>query len=254
MAARIVRELGPRASETVIEIGPGRGALTGLLVESGARVIAVELDRELVPELRELYAGRANLSVVEADALRVDFCELIAPSATGRLISNLPYNVATAILQRIIEQRECLSELVVMLQREVVARITAAPGTPERGFFSVLVQAYCETEILFDVNPAAFRPAPKVWSSVIRLTTQKADLVGVNEHALFLEVLGASFAQRRKTLFNNLRAAPRELQQRMERAGGILPLLGRAGIDAGRRAETLTNQEWSEVVQLLAAL
>lgn len=252
IAARIVRELGPRTDEVVVEIGPGRGALTELLVESGARVIAVELDRELVPALHERFGGQKNFNVVEADAVDVDYCALIAPAASGRLISNLPYNISTVVLQRVIEQRACLREMVVMVQREVAARIAAAPSTPERGFLSVVVQTYCAAEILFDVAPAAFRPAPKVWSTVVRLIAHECDQVDPNNHALFLKLLGASFAQRRKTLFNNLRAAPPELKEAIERAGGVKLLLGSAGIDPARRAETLSNQEWTALTALLA--
>src|SRR5688572_30428300 len=104
-----------------------------------------------------------------ADALATDFCHEIRPVLHARLVANLPYNISTAILQRLIEQRACLTEMVVMLQREVVERMTAPAGSSERGFLSVLIEAYCETERLFDVGPGAFKPPPKIWSSVVRL-------------------------------------------------------------------------------------
>lgn len=255
IAKRIVDELGPRAGETIVEVGPGQGALTEWLVESGARVIAVELDRELAPALGERYAGRENFSVVEADAMKIDYCSLLAPAGSGRLISNLPYNVATAILQRVIEQRACISEMVVMVQREVAARIVAAPGTPERGFLSALVQMFCAAESLFDVAPAAFRPAPKVWSTVLRLTARaNAPLNGGYSQALLLRLLSASFAQRRKTLFNNLRAAPPDLKQMLEQAGGVRLVLDAVGIDPARRAETVSNQEWAALTARLTGV
>jgi len=122
-----------------------------------------------VPPLRAQFATQANFELIEADALDTDFCELVGPDTTARVVANLPYNVATAVLQRLIEQRHCITEMVLMLQREVVERITAPPGSSERGFFSVFVEAYCEAEKVCDVPPRAFRPVPKVWSTVARL-------------------------------------------------------------------------------------
>ena len=168
-ARRIVGAVAPRAGETVVEIGPGRGALTAALVESGARVVAVEFDRDLAALLRGRFGGRENFTLVEADALEVDFCAAVEPAASARVVANLPYNISTAILQRLIEQRRCIAEMILMLQREVVERIAAPAGASERGFLSVLVEAYCEVEPLFDVEPRAFRPVPKVWSTVALL-------------------------------------------------------------------------------------
>ena len=244
VSARIVGAVGPRPEETVLEIGPGRGALTGLLSERAGRVVAVEFDRELARLLRERFAGRANFELVEADALRVDFCEAIEPAASARVVANLPYNVSTAILQRLIEQRRCLPEMVLMLQREVVERITAAPGSGERGYLSVLVEAFCEAEALFEVPPGAFRPVPKVWSTVARLRTRKELSFAAGEEDLLFTLVSYGFAQRRKTILNNLRAAPGELRTRIEGAGGAARVLEDAGVEPRRRAETLTLEEW----------
>src|SRR5437899_1705 len=164
IADRIVAAVQPRSDETIIEIGPGRGALTSRLVEKTGHVIAIEFDRDLVSALRTKFADSPNLGLVEGDALTTDFCAAIEPSQRARVVANLPYNIATAILQRLIEQRSCVSEMILMLQREVVERITAPAGSSERGFLSVLVEAYCETENLFDVAPTACRPVAKVWS------------------------------------------------------------------------------------------
>ncbi len=249
-ARRVVGALGPRAGETVLEIGPGRGVLTSLLLESGARVVAVELDRELVPVLRERFAGREDFKLVEADALGVDFCAAVEPAASARVVANLPYNISTAILQRLFEQRGCVPEMVLMLQREVVERITAPPGSAARGYLTVLVEAFCHAEALFDVPPGAFRPAPKVWSTVARLRARG----GVDEsfdERLFLRLAGAGFAQKRKTIFNNLRSAPEDLRALVERAGGPAALLEAAGVDAGRRAEALTLAEWINLLKTL---
>src|ERR1051326_9027678 len=204
-ARRIVNALTARAGETVVEIGPGRGALTSLLVESGARVVAVEFDRELVPLLRERFAGRDNFELVEADALEVDYCSTVRPAGRAGVVANLPYNISTAILQRLIGQRRCISEMVLMLQREVVERITARPGSSERGYLTVLVEAFCESEALFDVPPGAFRPVPKVWSTVARLRAREGAAEEFDEK-LFLRLAGAGFAQKRKTILNNLRS------------------------------------------------
>jgi 16S rRNA (adenine1518-N6/adenine1519-N6)-dimethyltransferase len=249
-ARRIVKALGPSAGETVVEIGPGRGALTELLLESGARVVAIEFDRELVSLLRERFGRREEFKLVEADALGVDFCSEIEPAATARVVANLPYNISTAILQRLIEQRRCLKEFVLMLQREVVERITARPGSSERGYLTVLVEAFCESEALFDVPPGAFRPIPKVWSTIARLRVRDGAAEGVDEH-LFTRLVSASFAQKRKTIFNNLRSAPQDLRALVESAGGATALLEAAGVDPRRRAESLTIEEWAALAKLL---
>lgn len=248
---RIVEALRPRAGETVVEIGPGRGALTGGLVAAAGRVLAVEFDRELARLLRERFGGAGNFELIEADALDLDFCAAVAPAASARVVANLPYNISTAILQRLLRQRRCLPELVLMLQREVVERVAAPPGSPERGYLSVLVQAYCEAEPLFDVPPGAFRPVPKVWSTVVRLRVRERDgLAGVSEE-LFWQVVSAGFAQRRKTIQNNLRAAPAELRARVEAAGGETAALEAAGVEPRRRAETLTVGEWAALARAL---
>jgi 16S rRNA (adenine1518-N6/adenine1519-N6)-dimethyltransferase len=249
-ARRIVGAVGPRAGETVIEIGPGHGALTALLLETRARVVAVELDRELAPLLRERFKASDNFKLVEADALGVDFCAAVEPAETARVVANLPYNISTAILQRLIEQRVCVPEMILMLQREVVERITAPPGSAERGYLTVLVEAFCESEALFDVPPGAFRPVPKVWSTVARLRTRAVAAEGFDEK-LFLRLASAGFAQKRKTILNNLRSAPEDLRLLFEAAGGTAALLEAAGIDPQRRAEALKHEEWAGLTKTL---
>jgi 16S rRNA (adenine1518-N6/adenine1519-N6)-dimethyltransferase len=249
-ARRIVAALAPRAGMTMLEIGPGRGALTALLVESGARVVAVEFDRELAGPLRARFGGRDNFQLVEGDALEVDFCSVIGPAESACVVANLPYNISTAILQRLIAHRRCVAGMVLMLQREVVARITAPPGSTERGYLTVLVEAYCEAGALFDVPPGAFRPVPKVWSSVVRLSVRERG-PEVEDERLLWRVASAGFAQRRKTMLNNLRAAPGELRARVEAAGGASALLEAAGVEPSRRAETLTLEEWQALTRAL---
>jgi 16S rRNA (adenine1518-N6/adenine1519-N6)-dimethyltransferase len=246
---RIIEALNPKADETIIEIGPGTGALTATLVERAGRVVAVEFDNKLGPLLSERFAEAANFRLVMADALTTDFCAAILPASSARLVANLPYNISTAILQRLISQRACLEEMVLMLQREVVERVLAPPGTSDRGFISVLVEAYCEAEKLFDVAPGAFRPPPKVWSSVMRVTFRPRINANVADEELLWQTVSAGFAQKRKTILNNLRNSTGRLQETLKRNGGASIVLCKAGVDLQRRAETLTVEEWGRIVQ-----
>lgn len=249
--ARIVNAFAPGDDETVIEIGPGRGALTAHLIERAGRVIAVEFDRELLPLLEEKFGARQNFSLVQADALAVDFCALIKPDTRARVVANLPYYISTAIMQKLIEERACLTELVLMLQREVVERITAPPASSERGYLSVLVEAYCEAEALFDVSPGSFRPQPKVWSTVVRLRLREKLKIEVGDERLLWQIVSAGFAQRRKTILNNLRHAPESLRERVRALGVESRVLEAASIEESRRAETLTLEEWARLTRAI---
>jgi 16S rRNA (adenine1518-N6/adenine1519-N6)-dimethyltransferase len=249
---RIISAVSPQPDETIIEIGAGRGALTSLLGEKTGRLIAIEFDRDLAPQLRTRFAGAASVRVVEADALSIDFCKAIEPATQARVVANLPYNIGTAILQRLIEQRACISEMTLMLQREVVDRITAQAGSSERGYLSVLVEAYCETEKLFDVAPQAFRPAPKVWSSVVRLHVRQKIAAEVKDEKLLWQVVSAGFAHPRKTILNNLREAPEAIQELLKKRGGASIVLCEACVTPLRRAETFTLEEWSLLVNAMS--
>jgi 16S rRNA (adenine1518-N6/adenine1519-N6)-dimethyltransferase len=248
---RIVREVRPIVDETIIEIGPGRGALTSKLLEREPRLTAIEFDRDLIPLLKEKFDAHKNFTLIEGDALIVNLRDIISPRTRARVVANLPYYISTAILQRLIEQRACLTEMVLMLQREVVERIIAPPATSERGFLSVLTEAYCETEPLFDVPPEAFRPVPKVWSTVVRLRVRER-AVEIEDESLLWQTVSAGFAQRRKTIFNNLRSAHTGLRLVIEKAGGAEAALASADIDARRRAETLTLEEWLRLTRAIA--
>ena len=248
---RIIASLDPKPGETIIEIGPGEGALTQPLLEHQCRVVAIEFDNNLVPLLEQKFGSHENFQLVHADALTENFCEVILPSSTARVVANLPYNVATAILQRLIEQRVCLIEMVLMLQREVVDRITAVPRSSERGYLSVLVEAYCETEKLFDVAPGSFRPAPKVWSSVVKIAPRAVSAAVVKDENLLWQIVSAGFAQRRKTILNNLRNAPPPLTAVVKNHGGASMVLCRAEVELQRRAETLTLEEWARIARAM---
>jgi len=246
---RIIEALAPKPDETIVEIGPGTGALTSVLVERAGRLVAVEFDNKLTPLLNERFGSLPNFKLLMADALAVDFCAEIHPARTARLVANLPYNISTAILQRLIAQRECFEEMVLMLQREVVERLLAPAGTSDRGFISVLVEAYCEAEKLFDVAPGAFRPPPKVWSSVMRVKFRSR--INADESLLW-EVVSAGFAQKRKTILNNLRHASGRLQELLKHNGGASIVLCKANVELQRRAETLTLEEWGKIVQAIS--
>ncbi len=249
---RIIDALNPKTDETIVEIGPGTGALTSVLVERAGRLIAIEFDNKLTPLLQKRFGGFGNFKLVMADALTVDFCAQILPARSARLVANLPYNISTAILQRLIAQRGCLDEMVLMLQREVVERVLAPPGTSDRGYISVFVEAYCEEEKLFDVAPGAFRPPPKVWSSVMRLKFRPRINAEITDEGLLWETVSAGFAQKRKTILNNLRQATGRLQDVLKRNGGASIVLCKANVELQRRAETLTLEEWGKIVQAIS--
>ena len=248
---KIISALEIETDETIIEIGAGRGALTEKLIESGANVVAVELERDMIAVLREQFGDRENFQLIESDALKVNFSEAINPKSQiptpkSKLVANLPYYISTAILQKLIEQRAVFGEMILMFQREVVERITAQTGGKERGFLSVLVQNYLETEKLFDVPPTAFRPMPKVWSAVVRLKPKVS--VEIQNETLFREIVSAAFAQKRKTIFNNLKNSQLGIR---EKIGDVEQLLEKCGIASARRAETLEIEEWRCLARLL---
>jgi len=248
---RIIEAFAPKRDEIVLEIGPGTGALTAELVGRAARVVAIEFDNKLAALLLERFGARDNFRLVQGDALNHDFCAEIHPATSARLVANLPYNISTAILQRLIAQRSCLTEMVVMLQREVVERILAPAGSSERGFLSVLVEAYCETEKLFDVAPGSFRPPPKVWSSVLRLTLRTNAPVELKDEELMWQLVSAGFAQKRKTMLNNLRHSSGKLQEVIGQNGGASIVLCKAEVDVQRRAETLTVEDWVRITRAM---
>lgn len=241
VSQRIVDALNPRATDHVIEIGPGQGALTEKLIDSGATVTAIEFDRDLAPALRGKFAGSERLTVIEADALSVDFASLAPPSSiipqpSTKLVANLPYNISTPILQRLMKQRDVFSILVLMFQREVAERITAAPGGRERGFLSVMAQNAFEIERLFDVSPSAFYPMPKVWSAVIRLTPKPFS----NDEAQMRELVSLGFGHKRKTLAKNLSGY----------FSDVAECIQNIGLPPKVRAEELSLSQWRELLRM----
>jgi len=241
---KIISALDLQENETIIEIGAGRGALTGKLLESGANVTAIELERDMIALLKEKFSSNERFNLIESDALKVNFFDLIDDKS--KLVANLPYYISTAILQKLIEQRDCFTQMVLMFQREVVGRITARAGSKERGFLSVFTEAFLESEKLFDVPPNAFRPAPKVWSAVMNLKPKPASEFSNLE--LFREIISAGFAQKRKTILNNFKNAPPVLKNKFKDAE---KLLQKCEIEPNRRAETLTLVEWRKIYDVL---
>ena len=241
---KTISALAPQAGEMIIEIGAGRGALTEKLIESGANVIAVELERDMISVLNERFGDAENFQLIEADALKVDFknfSDFKTQTQKFRLVANLPYYISTAILQKLIEQREYFSEMILMFQREVAERITAPVGNSQRGFLTVLVEAHFETNKLFDVPPSAFYPIPKVWSSTMRLITKGNEINNFAHDDFFKELVSISFRQKRKTILNNLKNASPQL---LDKFGEIEVMLESCGVSNSRRAETLTIEEW----------
>ena len=221
---RIVAAIDPRADDAMVEIGPGTGLLTERLAERVARLHVVEIDRELAQALRERFAPE-QVTVHECDVLEFDLASLPAPL---RVVGNLPYNVSTPILFRVAAVADRLRDAVFMLQREVVDRMVAAPGTPEYGRLSVMLQYRFAMDSLFRVPPGAFTPPPKVESAAVRMRPLGTERPRARDEARFASIVAAAFSQRRKTLRN----ATREL---------VGPEgFERAGIDPGLRGETLS--------------
>lgn len=192
----------------VMEIGPGIGPLTQQLAMRAKKVASIELDRDLLPILGETMAPYSNVEIVPGDAMKLDFNALVSEKFEGldvKACANLPYNITTPIITKMLESK-CFSTITVMIQREVAKRICAEPGDPDCGAFSLFCQYHAECELLFEVPPECFIPAPKVTSAVIRLTPRTVPPVDVDEKAFF-SVIKAAYAQRRKTLLNGLTTA-----------------------------------------------
>jgi len=254
VARRIIDAVSPLPTDIVIEIGPGTGALTRLLVERSGHVEAIEIDTHLADAVRRSL-NADNLSIVAADALVLDWGELITDAKTKlglpgpadqdlkrvRIVANLPYYISTPIIERMLSVGRSVFDMTLMLQKEVADRITTGPGSKEYGYLSVMVQYYCIAKKLFEVPPSAFTPIPRVQSAVIKLTVRELPAVEVSDEAKFFALVRAAFAQRRKTILNNLKAASRALEftQPLESA------LEAASVAPQRRAETLSLEEFA---------
>ena len=244
----IAKASGAGPGVGVLEIGPGIGPLTRELSQLADKVVSVELDRSLLPILAETLADRDNVEVVPGDVMKLDLPALVAEKLPGlrpMVCANLPYNITTPVITAFLEAG-CFQAVTVMIQREVARRICAAPGSADYGAFSVLCQYYADTELLFDVGPECFIPAPKVTSSVVRLTARPAP-AEVDDPQHFFKVVRAAFALRRKTLVNSLSAALGSPLSKEELAG----VIASCGLPEGVRGERLSLSDFAALSRAL---
>ncbi len=238
----IIRTADVNPQDMVLEVGPGLGEMTERLASKAKRVIAIEFDESMVALLRDRLADCENTVLLRDDALKFDFMrESRKWGEKLKVVSNLPYNIATQLLFRFVEMREALSGMTLMLQREVAERIVALPGKKQYGVLSVLLQLYCDTSIRLIVPPSSFYPRPKVESAVVRFDFLQEPRVEIEDEPTFRRVVKASFRHRRKTLKNSLKSAALLNVEGEE----IEINLRKAGIDPRRRGETLTLQEFA---------
>jgi 16S rRNA (adenine1518-N6/adenine1519-N6)-dimethyltransferase len=243
---KVVRAAELEKGDVILEIGPGMGEMTLALARQVNKVIAVEIDRELVKILKEKTADLPNIIVIEGDILKISFEELYRQGHQQlKVVANLPYQISTPLLFGFIESRDLFSTLTLMLQREVAERMIASPGGKDYGPLSVFTQSVSDLSIKFYIKPSAFFPPPKVESAVIHMVWKERPLVRGEEEGWFKKVVKGCFGYRRKRLINALRHAdlllPEDLEKRIEKIG----------IDSQRRPETLTIQEFARLADAL---
>ena len=237
---QILANLNAKPNEHWIEIGPGQGALTAPLLDKGVILDVVELDRDLVALLHRKFSGHPNLTIHNADALKFDFAQLAKPGEKLRVVGNLPYNISTPLLFHLLETTNCIADMHFMLQKEVVERICAVPGSKQFGRLSVMMQYYCQAECLFIVDPESFDPIPQVMSAIVRLTPYLSPPVEVNDKVLFNKVVTQAFSQRRKTLKNSLKTLAN------------VDVFVSLGIDASARAEMISLSDYANITNSLS--
>jgi 16S rRNA (adenine1518-N6/adenine1519-N6)-dimethyltransferase len=239
---RIERAISPRQGDHLVEIGPGRGALTEALVESGCRLDAIELDRDLRTPLLAAFSVHPNFTLHSADALTFDYRTLVGEAPGNgvlRIVGNLPYNISTPLIFHLLDAAAVVEDMHFMLQLEVVQRLTAAPGDRHWGRLAIMSQFRCEAEALFEVPPEAFEPPPKVQSAVVRLTPHPAPRWPEIDADTLGRVVKLAFSQRRKTLRNTLKPVFSEAE------------IAEVDIDPGARAETLDMAAYLRLTQRL---
>ena len=235
---RIVNSIAPKSSDLLVEIGPGQAALTKPLLDSGAELHLIELDRDLVVHLEKEFSGHPNITIHSCDALRANLPELTG-HRPFRLIGNLPYNISTPLIFHVLQWNELIIDMHFMLQKEVVNRMAAAPGSRTYGRLSVMTQYRADVIPLFDVLPESFSPVPKVCSSIVRLKPLKEPPVDAGSADNLKKVVTAAFSMRRKTLRNSLRSVMDEDQ------------IIASGIEPGHRAEQLSLSQFAALARSL---
>ncbi len=239
---RIVRAIAPAAGDRLVEIGPGRGAITLPLLDATGQLDAVEIDREVIPVLVGRCRGRGELRVHEADALEFDFRAMRGSGAPLRLVGNLPYNISTPLLFHFVSQLDAIQDMHFMLQKEVVARMAARPGSKQYGRLTVMLAPSVRVEPLFDIGTGAFSPPPKVVSTFFALRPHAAPPFVIRSREAYARVVAAAFSQRRKTLRNAL-------------AGLLDPAgIAAAGVDPTARAETLAPAQFADLAARLPGI
>jgi len=243
---KIIEVSDIRLDETVVEIGAGLGVMTALMARRAERVIALEIDRALIPVLHEELKKYDNVEILHVDALKFEFRS--RGGATFKVVGNIPYNISSQILFRLLEARDHISSMVLMFQKEVAERLVADPGSKTYGILSVIVRLYTVPAIVFNVSPQCFYPRPKVESAVVRMDISEKPLVEVDDDAFLLTVVRSAFSKRRKTLMNNLKASSRIGL----RHDALLQVLDSLGIDPARRAETLAPEDFARLSNALS--
>ena len=238
--ARIIDVIAPKPGEILVEIGPGLGALTAPLLARVDRLHVVEIDRDLIAALHQRFAGEDRLQIHLGDALSFDFTSLVSNAERLRVVGNLPYHISTPLLFHLFAHSAVIQDMYFMLQRELVQRIVASPGSRTYGRLSVMTQLYCRVDKLFDVRPGAFYPVPKVASALLRLIPRSEPPSPIKDRAALEKLVARVFSQRRKTLRNSLKPWLGEDQIRD------------AQVDPNRRPETLTLAQFAALADMLA--
>lgn len=239
--SKIIQTADVNKEDVIVEIGPGRGALTFRLAEMASEVIAIEIDHSIVESLNERAVSYPNLSIVEADALRFHYHEI---GTRFKVVANLPYYISTPILFRLIELSDMVTSMTIMLQKEVAKRVVAAPNSKDYGILSIAVQFYAVPEIAFNISRKSFYPEPKVDSSVLKIVPRERVAVDVKNEGLFWGLIKSAFYYRRKTLLNSLSLSGHSKEI-------IKNVLEFAGIDQNKRPEQVSMEEWGKIADTL---